>query len=50
MKMPKNLANILLAVFLILTGLAAFKISFPFMEPIIGVCAIIAGVLFLIGR
>jgi len=50
MKMSKKLANILLAVFLILTGLAAFGITFPLMQGIIGICATMAGVLFLIGR
>ena len=50
MKLPKNLAHIVLAVYLILAGLAAFKFSFPFMEIIIGVCAILAGILFLINK
>jgi hypothetical protein len=50
MKLPKNLANILLAVFLILYGLSAFKVNFPFMEIIIGVCAIAAGILLLIRK
>ena len=50
MKLPKNLANILLAVFLILYGLSAFGVSFPFLNIIIGACALIAGILFLIGK
>jgi len=50
MKLPKNLANILLAVFLILYGLSAFRVSFPFMEMITGACAVVAGILFLIKK
>ena len=50
MKLPKNLANILLAVFLILYGASAFGVNFPFMEIIIGVCALVAGILFLIKK
>ena len=50
MKLPKNLANILLAVYLILAGAAIFHFSFPFMEYIMGICAIAAGILILLKK
>ncbi len=49
MKLPKNLATILLAVYLILAGVAVF-FKFPFMEQITGICAILAGILFLVKK
>jgi uncharacterized membrane protein HdeD (DUF308 family) len=50
MKLPKNLSTLLLAVYLILAGLAALGVSFPFMGTIIGVVALVAGVLYLLNR
>lgn len=50
MKLPKNLTTILLAVYLILAGLAAFGVGFPFMGEITGGVAIVAGVLYLLNR
>lgn len=50
MKLPKKLGNILLAIYLILAGLTAFHVSFPYMEVVMAVCAIIAGVLLLLGK
>ena len=51
MKLTKNLGMLLLAIWLIVTGLLAFvSISFPFMGQIMAVLAIAAGVLILLGR
>jgi hypothetical protein len=50
MKLPKNLANLLLAVYLILVGLEAFNIAIPYANLVMGVCAIGAGILLLLGR
>ncbi len=50
MRLPKNLGIILLAVYLILAGLEAFKISIPYANLVMGVCAIAAGILLLLKR
>jgi len=51
MRLTKNLGMLLLAIWLIVTGLLAFvSISFPFMGQIMAVLAIAAGVLILLGR
>jgi hypothetical protein len=50
MRIDRNLGYILLAVYLILAGLAALGVSFPLANIIMGLCALIAGVLFLIYR
>ncbi|HKJ27608.1 MAG TPA: hypothetical protein VJ965_08220 [Anaerolineales bacterium] len=50
MKLTKNLGDLLLAIFLILYGLSAFGLSFSFMDIILAVLALAAGVLKLIGR
>jgi hypothetical protein len=50
MRIDRNLANILLAIYLILAGLVALGVSFPFVNLIMGVCALIAGILFLMYR
>ncbi len=50
MKLPKNLSTLLLAVYLILAGLAALGFNFPFMGTITGVVALVAGVLYLLNR
>ncbi len=50
MKLPKNLTNILLAVYLILVGLAALGLSFPFLNIITAICALAAGILMLLNR
>jgi len=44
--MPKNLKYYLLGVYLILAGLAAFGLTFPYFGFIMGVIAIVAGILF----
>lgn len=49
MKITKNLGNLFLAIFLILTGLAFF-FSFPYMDLLTALAALIAGVLKLIGK
>jgi hypothetical protein len=48
MKIDRNLGNILLAIYLILAGLAAFGVAIPFANVVMGVCAIVAGIIFLI--
>jgi hypothetical protein len=48
MKIDRNLGNILLAIYLILAGLAAFGVAIPYANIVMGVCAIVAGLIFLI--
>jgi len=48
MKIDRRLGNILLAVYLILVGLSTFGFTFPFADTIMGICAIAAGIIFLI--
>lgn len=51
MKLPKNLGMILLAVWLIATGLLVLvKIEFPSAPLLLAVLAIAAGILLLLGR
>ena len=51
MRLNRNFAMILLAIYLILVGLQAlFKFSFSGMELVTGICALAAGILFLINR
>ena len=53
MKTPKNLAMILLAVWLILYGILTapfLKISFAYSGDLLALLAIVAGVLFLVRR
>lgn len=50
MRLDRNIGYILLAVYLILAGLAALGASFPLANIIMGICALIAGILFLIYR
>ena len=49
MKLPKNLGIVLLALYLILSGLAAF-LNIGQLSLLLGVLAIAAGVLLLVGR
>jgi len=49
MKITKNLGDLFLAIFLILTGLAFF-FSFPYMDLLTALAALVAGVLKLLGR
>jgi len=46
----RDTAYILLAIYLILAGLAALGISLPILTVIMGICAILAGIIFLITR
>ena len=46
----KRLANLLLAIYLILAGLILLGVDFPYIGVITGVIAIVAGILFLIVR
>lgn len=51
MKITKNLGMLLLAIWLIVTGLLAFvSISFPYLREIVAALAIAAGILLLLGR
>jgi hypothetical protein len=50
MKLNKNLAMILLAVFLIVVGLEGLGMSFAILHIIAAICALAAGILFLIYR
>ena len=50
MKLNKNLAMILLAIYLILVGLEGLGVSFSFLPIIAAICALAAGILFLINR
>ena len=50
MRLNKNLAFLLLAVYLIFEGLAGLGISFGVLNVIGAVCALVAGILFLINR
>jgi len=50
MKLNKNLAMILLAVFLILFGLEGIGVHFSFLPIITAICALAAGILLLINR
>ena len=50
MKLNKNLAMILLAVYLILVGLAGLGVHFSFLPLITAICALAAGILILINR
>ncbi|MEJ2759111.1 MAG: hypothetical protein P8046_11575 [Anaerolineales bacterium] len=49
MKITKNLGDLFLAIFLILTGLAYF-VSFELLGLLIALAALVAGVLKLIGK
>jgi len=48
MKIDRRLGNILLAIYLILAGLAAFSVAIPFANIIMGICALGAGIIFLL--
>ncbi|MEW5938046.1 MAG: hypothetical protein AB1750_00170 [Chloroflexota bacterium] len=50
MKLNKNLGMILLAVFLILYGLAGIGVSFGPLGIIASICALAAGILLLLNR
>jgi hypothetical protein len=51
MRMTKNLGMLLLAIWLILTGLIAlFSLSFQGLPLIMGILAVAAGILILLGR
>lgn len=50
MRFNKNFAFLLLAVFLIFEGLAGLGISFGVLNVIGAICALVAGILFLVNR
>jgi len=48
MKINRRLGDVLLSVYLILAGLAAFGINIPFANIIMGICALGAGIIILV--
>jgi hypothetical protein len=50
MKITKNIGDLLLVVFLLLAGLAAFGVTFPFGDVISGIAALGAAVFKLVGK
>jgi hypothetical protein len=50
MRIDRSLGNILLAIYLILAGLAALGVSLSFLSIIMGICALLAGIIFLVNR
>jgi hypothetical protein len=50
MKITNNLGDLLLAIFLILYALSAFGLSFSFLNIILALLALVAGVLKLVGK
>jgi hypothetical protein len=48
--MRSSLKWILLGIYLILVGLATLGLTFQFMDVIMGICALVAGILFVINR
>ncbi len=50
MRLNRNLAMILLAIFLILVGLEGLGVSFGLLHIIAAICALAAGILILINR
>lgn len=48
MKINRRLGDVLLSIYLILAGLAAFGVNIPFAGVIMGICALGAGIIFLI--
>ena len=50
MRVDQSLGYILLAVYLILAGLAALGVNIAFLSIIMGICALLAGILFLVYR
>lgn len=46
----KNLKWLLLGIYLILAGLMALGVNFPYLSVIAGVCALIAGILIVLNR
>lgn len=51
MRLTRNLGMLLLAIWLIITGLLAFvSVSIPYLGQILALLAIVAGLLILVGR
>lgn len=50
MRLNRNIAFVLLAIYLILAGLAALGVNIAFLSVIMGICALLAGILFLVYR
>lgn len=50
MRVNRDLAYILLAVYLILAGLAALGVGLSILRIVMGICALLAGIIFLMRR
>jgi len=50
MRLNRDLAFILLAVYLILTGLAGLGLGIPLLGTLAAICALVAGILMLVYR
>lgn len=50
MRVERNHAYLLLAVYLILAGLAHLGLGAPVLSIIMGICAILSGIIFIITR
>ncbi len=50
MRIDRSIGYILLAIYLILAGLAALGVTISFLSIIMGVCALLAGIIFLVNR
>jgi uncharacterized membrane protein HdeD (DUF308 family) len=50
MNLPKNLGMMLLGIWLILTGLLSLGVTFPMSHVVLGLLALAAGILLVMGR
>jgi hypothetical protein len=50
MRVDRSVGYILLAIYLILAGLGALGLNLSFLSIIMGICALLAGIIFLINR
>lgn len=50
MRIDRGLGYIFLSIYLILAGLAALGVSISFLSIVMGICALLAGIIFLINR
>jgi hypothetical protein len=50
MRIDRSVGYVLLSIYLILAGLAALGVGISFLSVIMGVCALLAGIIFLINR
>ena len=50
MRIDRGIGFILLAIYLILAGLAAMGVPIGFLSIVMGICALLAGIIFLVYR